>query len=155
MQEDLKASRSAVKAAEEAVERERERSRAREQEAFAARYEIVGVQELLEQARERVIVVEQERDAFRMAARNEEVARIAAEGRVPLPRCEEGGEFASPVKRVSVVCSVAAEGEAEELAERVEWEAHRADRALEMVEFLERECRMRCCAGARARREGS
>ncbi|KAJ6441854.1 PAP2 superfamily protein [Purpureocillium lavendulum] len=161
-QEDLKSARSAVRILEENLEREKERSRAREQEAFNARYQIVGVQEQLEQALERIKLVEQERDAFKTAAKNEEVARIAAEGRLPLPKTEDPtDEFASPKKttirytagkepRVSlstmdIVSSAASEIEIEELTTQVLWERQRADRAQEMVEFLQAECQMHCC----------
>lgn len=106
-------------------------------------------------------MVEQERDAFKTAAKNEEVARIAAEGRLPLPKADD--EFASPKKtkkvtttkaakesRVSlstmdIVSSAASEMEIEELSLKVQWESQRADRAQEMIEFLEAECQMHCC----------
>lgn len=160
LQEELKAARSSLKMAEENVERERERSRIREQEAFSARYQLVGVQEQLEQALERIKLVEQERDAFKMLAKEEEIARIAAEGQIPLPvEDDPEDEFASPKKkkggRVSisttdVLSSAAAEEELEELRRLVQWERRRADRALEQVEFLQTECQLRCCACVRA-----
>lgn len=159
VREELKSARIAVKMLEETLEREKERSRAREQEAFTARYQIVGVQEQLDKALERVMVVEQERDAFKTAAKNEEVARIAAEGRLPLPLSEDpNDEFASPRKatagakepRVSlstmeILSSAASEMEIEELTTQLVWERQRADRAQEMVEFLQAECKMHCC----------
>ncbi|KAL1895269.1 hypothetical protein Sste5346_005416 [Sporothrix stenoceras] len=86
LQEELKAARASTKAAEEALVHEKERSKAREQEAFQARYELVGCQEELEQTLQKVKMLEQERDAFRSLAKSEEdVARIASEGRLPLP----------------------------------------------------------------------
>ena len=172
LQEELKTTRTAVKILEESLEREKERSRAREQEAFEARYKIVGVQEQLEEALARIKVVEQERDAFKTAAKNEEVARIAAEGRIPLPRpLDPHDEFASPPKKgpkkrkvsgyhqepryslstMEIDSSVAAELEIEELNDRVQWEKQRADRALERVEFLEAECQMACGPHGRPR----
>ncbi|PHH84405.1 hypothetical protein CDD83_1994 [Cordyceps sp. RAO-2017] len=103
LQEELKTARSAVRILEETVEREKERSRVRENEAFAARYQLVGAQEQLDDALERVKVAEQERDAFKTAAKNEEVARIAAEGRLPLPKPRDpGDEFASPRKPTAI-----------------------------------------------------
>ena len=78
---------------------EKERSQVREQEAFAARYELVGVQEELAKMQEQIKLVEQERDALRTIAKNEEVARIAAEGQIPLPISTEDDEFASPKKK--------------------------------------------------------
>lgn len=144
---------------DENLQREKERCKAREQEAFTARYQIVGVQEQLEQALERIKVVEQERDAFKTAAKNEEVARIAAEGRIPLPAADDADdEFASPKKtkngfrepRVSlstmdIVSSAASEAEIEDLTMQLQWEHQRATRAQDMVEFLQTECQLRCC----------
>ncbi|KAF1735869.1 hypothetical protein CRV24_004797 [Beauveria bassiana] len=171
LQEELKTARTAVKINEECLAREKERGQARDQEAFTARYQIVGVQEQLDQALERVKVVEQERDAYKTAAKNEEVARIAAEGRLPLP-CEDDDELSSPnqvqkkrkrdsaddSRRVSLSTmeltgSAATDMEIEELALQVAWERHRAERAQEMVEFLQAECRMHSCSRTRENRQ--
>lgn len=158
--EELKTAKDALRTAEANLAAEKERSRAREQEAFAARYQIVGVQEQLEAALEKVKLVEQERDAFKTLAKNEEVARIAAEGCIPLPPPEDDDEFASPKKTTSVgvadvVSSAASEQEIEELTRMVEWERQRADRAQEHVEFLMAECELRCCPCAKSHRRRS
>ncbi|ATY65712.1 hypothetical protein A9K55_001860 [Cordyceps militaris] len=173
LQEELKTARTAAKINEECLEREKERSQRREQEAFTARYQIVGVQEQLDKALERVKVVEQERDAYKTAAKNEEVARIAAEGRLPLAFGNEAVELSSnkvqkkrkrdsakdggrvSLSTMDLVGSAATEIEIEELALQVAWEKHRADRAQEMVEFLQAECRMHSCLGARETRQVS
>jgi hypothetical protein len=166
LQEELKSARSTLKDSETSVEREKERTKAREQEAFAARYGLVGLQEQLEQALERVKLAEQERDAFKTLAKSEEeIARMAAEGRLPLPPSGLGpdgddDEFASPGKnpRVSslivadVKSSAASEAEIEELTRLWQWEKHRADRAREYVDFLQAECHLRCCPCARDHR---
>ncbi|TVY60742.1 hypothetical protein LSUE1_G009108 [Lachnellula suecica] len=151
LQEELKSSRNLMKAAQADFEQEKERSLKREQEAFAARYQLVGVQEELSQVQEKVKLVEQERDALRTIAKNEEIARIAAEGRIPLPKSPEHDEFSSPKKArksldpVTVVSSAASEEEIDELRMRLRWEQQRADRAHDRVEFLETECRLSCC----------
>src|ERR1700712_1877004 len=98
LQEELKSARNSLKAAQADIEQEKERSLKREQEAFAARYQLVGVQEELAQMQEQIKLVEQERDALRTIAKNEEIARIAAEGRIPLPVSPQDDEFASPKK---------------------------------------------------------
>ncbi|KFA63770.1 hypothetical protein S40285_01958 [Stachybotrys chlorohalonatus IBT 40285] len=168
VQEELKSARTTIKALEESLDREKERSRVREQEAFAARYQIVGVQEQLEQALERIKLVEQERDAFKTAAKNEEVARIAAEGRIPLPKTEGvDDEFASPRKpkrkrlscerasltTMEIASSAATELELEDLNLQVQWERQRADRAQSMVEFLQAECELHCCPCTRNKQQ--
>jgi hypothetical protein len=156
LQEELKSARSSLKSTEEGFEREKERSRAREQEAFQARYEIVGCQTQLEQALERIKMLEQERDAFKSLAKSDDdVAKIAAEGLLPLPKAEqedETDEFASPKrKRVSSVAlldvqsSAASEAEIEELTLLWQWEKHRADRLANQVDFLQVECHLRAC----------
>jgi hypothetical protein len=152
LQEELKTARSTAKSAEADLDRERERSSKREQEAFAARYQLVGVQEELAQMHERIKLVEQERDALKTIAANEEIARIAAEGRIPLPTLPEDDEFASPKKSpkrlepVTITSSAASEEELEDMKMRLQWEKRRADRAHDRVEFLELECRSNCCS---------
>ena len=124
----------------------------REQEAFAARYQLVGVQEELAQMAEKIKLVEQERDALRTVAKNEEVARIAAEGRIPLPVSHEDDEFASPKKKRSrmsldlITRSAASEEELDDIKMMLEWEKRNAKRAHDQVEFLEIQCKLNCCA---------
>jgi hypothetical protein len=139
------------------LEQEKERSAKREQEAFAARYQLVGVQEELAQMQEQIKLVEQERDALRTIAKNEEIARIAAEGRLPLPTSPEDDEFASPKKDrrsvdpVTILSSAASEEELDDLRMKLKWEEQKASRALDQVEFLETECRFNCCASSASR----
>jgi hypothetical protein len=121
------------------------------------------------------MLVEQERDAFKTAAKNEEVARIAAEGRLPLPKAanDADDEFASPPKKglkkrkvsqeasrislstMEITSSMATELEIEELTLQVQWERQRADRAQEMVEFLQAECEMHCCQCSKSKPRSS
>ncbi len=158
LQEELKSARSSLKTTEETLEREKERSLSREHEAFQARYELVGCQEQVDQAMERVKIVEQERDAFKSLARSEEdVAKIASEGMLPLPKADgpadEGDEdeFASPRKAtrisslslVDIKTSAASESEMDDLTRLWQWERQRADRASEQVAYLEIECYLR------------
>ncbi|OTA99533.1 hypothetical protein M426DRAFT_76323 [Hypoxylon sp. CI-4A] len=157
LQEELKAARNATKAIEESLAREKELGKAREQEAFQSRYQLAEIQEQLEKALERITFVEQEREAYKEAAKTEEIARIAAEGRLPLPPEEPDSEFASPKKgRVSlsttdIVSSAASEAEIEELTRLWQWEKQRADRTQEHLDFAQAECELRFCAGAKSR----
>ncbi|KAG0648742.1 hypothetical protein D0Z07_4748 [Hyphodiscus hymeniophilus] len=157
LQEELKSARNAAKIAQADLEQEKERSAKREQEAFAARYRLVGVQEELALTQEGIKLVEQERDALKTIAKNEEIARIAAEGRLPLPTSPENDEFASPKKSrrsldpVTILSSAASEEEMEDLRMRLEWEEQKASRALDHVEFLEAECRLNCCVSRASR----
>ncbi len=162
LQEELKSARTSLKSTEETLEQEKERSRAREHEAFQTRYELVGCQEQLDLALEQAKLLEQERDAFRSLAKSDEdIAKMAADGMLPLPkpehRPEDGGEedeFASPRKRqprvsslsiADVTSSAASEAEIQELTRLWHWERRRADRAAEQIDFLETECELRAC----------
>ncbi|KAI1471731.1 uncharacterized protein F4812DRAFT_449648 [Daldinia caldariorum] len=157
LQEELKAARSSCKSVEESLAREKELSKAREQEAFKSRYQLAQVQEQLEKALERITFVEQERDAYKDAAKSEEIARIAAEGRLPLPPEDPDSEFASPKKEraslsaADIVSSAASEEEIEELTRLWQWEKQRADRTQEHLEFVQAECQLRCCSCAKSR----
>lgn len=159
LQEELKSARETARRAQTELAQEKERSATREQEAFAARYQLVGVQEELAIIQEKIKSVEQERDALRTIAKNEEIARIAAEGQIPLPASQDD-EFASPKKArksldpVTIISSAASEGELDDIRMLLEWEQQRANRAHDRVEFLEAECRLNCCE-SRASRDAS
>ncbi|PTB47000.1 hypothetical protein M441DRAFT_127123 [Trichoderma asperellum CBS 433.97] len=174
LQEDLKNTRAATKlTAQESLLKEKEKTRAQEHEIFEAKYQVSNLQDQLEQAFERMKLVEQERDAYKTAAKNEEVARLAAEGRIPLPAEESDNEFASPPRKrrigstircrdprvslstMEVVSSASLELELEELSEQVQWERQRADRAQEMIEFMQAECQMHCCPASKSKRRTS
>ncbi|KAK2002490.1 hypothetical protein LX36DRAFT_707769 [Colletotrichum falcatum] len=167
LQEELKAAREGWRLASDNLDAEKLRSKAREEEAFQARYQMVGMEQALGEALERIKMLEQERDAYKTLAKEEEVARIAAEGRIPLPKAFDAGpddEFASPRKTkaprfslstVDIVSSAATEEEIEELTLQVSWERQRADRAYELVDFLQAECELHCCPGAKAQRRRS
>ncbi|KAI0202980.1 hypothetical protein F4808DRAFT_449353 [Astrocystis sublimbata] len=152
LQEELKSARMASKAAEECLEREKELSKAREQEAFSARYQLVELQQELDKAQERVLFLEKERDAFKAAAQSEEIARIAAEGHLPLPPEDPDSEFASPRKSFQgresfstfdIVSSAATEAELDELTRLWQWEKQRADRTQDHLDFLQTESELR------------
>lgn len=137
-----------MKSSEECLEREKELSKAREQEAFTARYQLAVLQEEFAKLQERITFLEEERDAFKNAAKTEEIARIAAEGRLPLPPEDAGSEFASPKKSFQgreslstfdIVSSAATEGEIEELTRLWQWERQRADRTQDHLEFVQAE----------------
>ncbi|OBT62252.1 hypothetical protein VE03_08063 [Pseudogymnoascus sp. 23342-1-I1] len=160
LQEELKAVRTQLRKSQSDVDDEKERSNKREQEAFEARYQLVGLQEEFAAMVEKMKLVEQERDALRTIAKNEEIARIAAEGQLPLPKLSENDEFASPrkatapLRSVSVMSSLASEDEIENLKRALEWEQHRADRAFDQVEYMEVECRFNCCSCKVSERTG-
>ncbi|KAH0490481.1 hypothetical protein TgHK011_001948 [Trichoderma gracile] len=173
LQADLKSAQAMNKLVEQSLEQEREKGRARDAELFEVKYQASSLQDQLEQALERLKLVEQERDAYKVAAKNEEVARLAAEGRIPLPAEHSDDEFASPPRKrrlastircrdprvslstMEVVSSAASELEIEQLTEQLQWERQRADRAQEMIEFMQAECQMHCCPCSKSKRRTS
>lgn len=152
LQEELKATRNALRTVQTQVDEEKERSSKREQDAFTARYQLVSVQEELTNTVERIKLVEQERDALKTIAKNEEIARIAAEGQIPLPPSGSDDEFSSPRKAnkplppVTMLSSTASEDELAQVRTALEWERHRADRAYELMEYMQIECQFRYCS---------
>lgn len=104
-------------------------------------------------------MLEQERDAFKALAKDgEELARMAAESKPPLPSTDES---ATPNKKRSrepsanldeVKISAANEHEVEELTRLWQWEKQRADRAVDHAQFLEIECHLKCCSAGKAAR---
>jgi hypothetical protein len=156
LQEELKASRDTLRMVQGGLDQEKGRSVKREQEAFSAKYQLVGMQEELTKLQEKLKLVEQERDALRTIAKNEEVARIAAEGRIPLPRPTADEESSSPKKTrrsldpSTIESSAVDEEELDDLRIRLEWENQRANRAHDRIEFLEMECRLHVCAAKAA-----
>ncbi|KAK1773831.1 hypothetical protein QBC45DRAFT_62371 [Copromyces sp. CBS 386.78] len=165
-QAQLYTSRAAQKAAEEELEQQKGQTQARQQEAIEARNVTAGLQEQLNKAMEHINTLEMERDAFKALAKSEELARIAAEGKIPLPESKDvemGGmepplepedDFAALKSYIHHTAdlrhSATSESEIEELKELWQWEKQRADRALELIAFMEVECNLKMCAGARA-----
>ncbi|PHH83849.1 hypothetical protein CDD82_41 [Ophiocordyceps australis] len=144
LQEELKTARSHVKVRDQTIEREKERVKAREKEAFTARYNMVGLQEQLDDARERIRAVEEERDAFKSHHVPESQE---ANGQSRAAKQESIGHATGRVSlsTMDIVSSAASEMEIEQLTTDVLWERQRADRAQEMVDFLQAECQMHCC----------
>jgi hypothetical protein len=163
-QEELKSARNKFTLMREEVEVQRRKVDAREQEAFAAQYQLVSLQEEIESLRQQKRIIEDERDALKTSLKEEEVARIAAEGRIALPVSMEGEEFASPKKRrVSKAESFkenidpeAANEHAELMAARDELRLERRlrQRMDDQIHFMKMECQFRCCSCRVAERQG-
>lgn len=138
---------------------------AREQETFTAQYQLVGLQEDVETLGRQKKVIEEERDALKTSLKEEEVARIAAEGRIALPVSREGDEFASPtkksrsVKRDSFKENVDPEFSAEKeeiaaLKDEIRLEKKIRRKAEDQIDFMKMECQFQCCSCRVAERQG-
>jgi hypothetical protein len=164
LQEELKNTRNKFTLLKEDYEIERKKVENRAQEAFTAEYELVGVQEELEEARRRMQVTEEERDALKRSLKEEEVARVAAEGKISLPVSAQPDEFSSPRKprRESAKENVNPEGfddlleidELAELKEEVRREKKWRIEAQDLIKFMHIECQFGHCSCQRANRQG-
>ena len=169
MQEELKATRNSLRITQSGLESEKMKLAKREQEAFTAQYQLVGVQEELDKAREKIKVVEEERDALKTSLKEEEVARIAAQGRIALPMAtnDEDDEFSSPAKSPRKQRMINMDGEDKEnimprraielksLQEELTLERRRRERAEDQIDFMKMECQFQCCSCRVAELRGS
>ncbi|KAF2143476.1 uncharacterized protein K452DRAFT_307595 [Aplosporella prunicola CBS 121167] len=159
LQEELKATRNSLRITQAGFESEKMKSNKREQESFQAQCQLISMQEELKKARELVNVVEQERDALKTSLKEEEVARIAAEGQIALPPSDEfDEEFGSPKKSPTKVRTETSSSDKENvevpahdmemktLNEDLDAERTRRQRAEDTIEFMKMECQFQCCS---------
>ncbi|MCV5132286.1 hypothetical protein OFL98_26715, partial [Escherichia coli] len=76
-------------AAQKEPEQQKGRTPAPAPEAIEARKVSAALQEPHNKALEHISTLEMERDAFKALAKSEELARIAAEGKIPLPESKD------------------------------------------------------------------
>jgi hypothetical protein len=151
LQQETQAATTVAKQAQTELAQEKKLSEQRQQEAFTAQYQLVGVQQELSRLSDALKSLEQERDALRTIAKNEEIARIAAEGRLPLPISKEFDEFSSPRRLPKdlpepYIVHNDHDEEFEEIRWALQWEKRRADKAHALVEFLQLECQFKSCS---------
>lgn len=148
----------------EEVEVQRRKVDGKEQETFAAQYQLVGLQEELDNLRQQMRIAEEEKETLKTSLKEEEVARIAAEGRIALPVSREGDEFASPKKTRAKKRESLKENDDPELEEGDE-ELMAARRAVEVemqlrriaedqIGFMKMECQFQCCSCRIAEKHG-
>ena len=165
MQEELKSARNKYTLMREEVEVQRRKVDAKEQETFAAQNMLVDLQEEIDRLKQQNKVVEGQRDALKTALKGEEVARIAAEGAISLPRNLDDDEFASPKMkgrhqhRESLKENVDPEGvgiedELMALKEELRMERRVRLRADDQIHFMKMECQFQCCSCRVAERHG-
>ncbi|KAL8839000.1 MAG: hypothetical protein Q9170_001930 [Blastenia crenularia] len=158
LQEELKTTRNRYTLMREEVDVQKRKVESKEQDAFSARYQLVGLQEQLESTRQAVKVVEEERDALKINLKQEEVARIAAQGKIALPSSQKSDEFATPKKRrrESLKENVdpqnpqavdrEEENQVEALQEELRLEKKLRIQAVELIDFMKMECQLQCCS---------
>jgi hypothetical protein len=164
LQEELKGARSTLRVAQSTLDMEKRKTQQRDQETFDAQYKLVSMQEELEQLQLRLQIVEEEREALKKNLQEEEVARIAAEGRIALPVSPQGDDellLRSPVRRSPQkrTCQTPGDDDKENtgvitkktleirgLLRDLAAERRLREQAEEMTEFLRLECQFRCCS---------
>ena len=147
----------------EEVDVQRRKVNTKEQETFAAQYQLVELQEEMEKQKQQNKIIEEERDTLKTSLKEEEVARIAAEGAIALPLSRDGDEFASPKKRSrrseSMKENVDPEApqvqdQLEAVKEQLRMEKRMRLRADDQVHFMKMECQFQCCSCRIAERQG-
>ena len=126
--------------------------------------------EEIDTLKDRLKLVEAERDALKTSLREEEVLRIAAEGQIPLPAAttEEHDEFGSPApsprkQRIlerdeedkENVAPKKAVVELRLAQQELAMERRLRERAQEQIDFMKMECQFRCCSCRIADSQGS
>lgn len=119
--------------------------------------------------REKLASVEGERDTLKTSLQEEEVMRIAAEGRIPLPTvsADESDEFGSPVRSPRKPRTVQREDddkenvapkkslvELKQLQQDLAMERRLRERAEDQIDFMKMECQFQCCSCRIAENKG-
>ncbi|KAB8556633.1 hypothetical protein FH972_025669 [Carpinus fangiana] len=158
--EELKAARNQLRVNQADLASEKQKVERKDQDVFQAQYEIVGVQEKLAQALAHVKIVEEERDALKTNLKEEEVARIAAQGQIALPpSLDELDEFATPKKMTRALPAThnasKMRRDLEDMRVQLEFETRKRIIAQEQVDFMKMECQFGCCSCRVAESRGS
>ena len=156
-----------MKAAQANLESEKLKSAKESQDAFTAQYQLIGVQEEHKKALELVKVLEEEKDSLKRCLKGEEVARIAAEGRIALPASADDDDdllMGSPTKSPAKI-QQSSDSEKENvmpkkamqlnsLQAELAVERRLRERAQGQVEFMKMECQFQCCSCRIAEQSG-
>ncbi|KAF2673747.1 hypothetical protein BT63DRAFT_165607 [Microthyrium microscopicum] len=180
VQEDAKAARAHVKAMQTNLETEKAKAANREQEAFTAQYQLVGAQQEHQKALEQILVLQQERDSLKTSLQEEEVARMAVEGRFALPPPKDDDEdedllqsptrspVKSPRKMQQRSKTQSSDSEKENvmpvkksllqlkaLQEELALERRLRQKAVDQIDFMKMECQFECCSCRIAEQRGN
>lgn len=153
LQEELKAARNALRSGQSELELEKTKVVRREQETFAAQYQLVGVQEELTSTQAKMKLVEDERDALRTSLKEEEMQRSTVEAKLAVFAAKEEESFyssnkkrlhtpkSSPEKKLNEV-----DTNGMQLSEELEMQKRKLAIAEQQIDFMKMECQFGCCA---------
>lgn len=169
LQEELKNTRKNLRATQQDREQERQEALKKEQDYLQMEYQLVPLQQELTKLERHLKVAQEETLALKASLKDEELARIAAEGRIPLPLPQDlADEFESPKKQSPIKLAASPLSDDKEnlrsapkrtaenrrMIEELEREKMRREHAEELADFLQMECNFRCCGCKRASRIG-
>lgn len=154
-----------IKRAESDVRFKTEEAAKYQSQLYSLEVELEGVNarlgEEIQTLKDRLKLVESERDTLKTSLKEEEVARIAAEGQLALPAAtnDEEDEFASPVRSPSKPRNIQRDDEDKEnqsprkaavdlrfLQQELAAERRYRARAEDQIEFMKMECQFQCCS---------
>jgi hypothetical protein len=176
MQEELKTARNRFTLMREGVEEHKRKVEARDEQILEAQSAQINLQQEVDELKQKLKLVEEERDTLKTSLKQEELAKIAAEGKIPLPPSTPDAEFASPKKKRTKLSPMPQKrcfsnkenqdpvdwyvypewmgGELQTLRDQVrglDW-AHK--NALEAIDFMQVECQLKICPCRRAEAKG-
>ncbi len=172
LQEELKSTRNTLRMTQSGFDLEKQKMQRKEQERFEMEYRLTPLQEEVDMLRQKLRIVEEEREALKTNLKEEEVARIAAEGMIALPVSQDMDLelLSSPRKQLSPLKNVMLSSfdedkenihtspkklvDSKRLAEELDVERRRRMRAESLVDFMRIECIFRCCGSKTAARLG-
>lgn len=142
-------------------------------QVYSLQVELEGVSarlgEEVQTLKDRLKLIEGERDALKTSLKEEEVMRVAAEGHIalPTPGNDEDDEFGSPIRSPRKLRSVQREDDDKEnvspkkgvvelrfLQQELETEKRLRMRAQDQIDFMKMECQFQCCSCRIAENKG-
>lgn len=142
-------------------------------QVYSLQVELEGVSsrlgEEVQTLKDRLKLIEGERDALKTSLKEEEVMRIAAEGNIalPSPGNDEDDEFGSPIRSPRKPRSIQHGDDDKEnvsprkgavelrfLQQELETEKRLRERAQDQIEFMKMECQFQCCSCRIAENKG-
>lgn len=149
----------------EQAEEQRRNVEEQTQKTCSTQCQLISLQEEIETLVQKKLIVEEERDALKKSLKEEELARIAAEGQIALPASKNGDEFASPAKKTRNVrresfkenvdpTVSASQEQITALRHEIYIEKKTRQKAEDQIHFMKMECQFRCCSCRVAERQG-
>lgn len=170
MREEVKTARNQATLRREEVEEQKRLTEEKDQALFTARYEQISLQEEVDSLKHKLGVAEEERMALKSSLQEEELARIAAEGKLALPPSRdhdevENQEEPSTARRESLKENIdpipshlsideQVWGEIAMLKSALLAEQRLREHAQDSIQFMKVECQLQCCSCRLAEKHG-